>query len=83
MKIELKSIEKNKTWTLINLPPRRKPIRYKQVYRLKYNAIGVIERYKARIVAKGYSQKEGIDYIEAFALVSKFASIQLLLAIGV
>ena len=75
MKLELESIKKNETWTLTTLPPGRKPIGSKWVYRIKYNSEGGIERYKARIVAKGYSQQKGIDYTETFAPVSKFPSI--------
>ena len=81
MKLELESIKKNNTWTLTTLLFRRIVIGSKQIYRLKYNTDDVIERYKARIIAKEYSQKEGIDYTETFIPVIKFASIRLFLAI--
>ncbi|KAL0416653.1 UNVERIFIED_CONTAM: Retrovirus-related Pol polyprotein from transposon TNT 1-94 [Sesamum latifolium] len=50
---EIKSIEKNKTWTLTELPPETKKISVKWVYRTKYNEHGKIDKYKARLVRKG------------------------------
>nr|GEY20036.1 uncharacterized mitochondrial protein AtMg00810-like [Tanacetum cinerariifolium] len=62
MEEEIKSIEKNDTWELITLPKSYKAIRVKWVYKAKKNAKGEVEKYKARIVVKGYKQKHGIDY---------------------
>ncbi|BBG92824.1 ADP glucose pyrophosphorylase large subunit 1, partial [Prunus dulcis] len=64
MDSEIKSIEKNKTWTLTELPAGAKKIGVKWVYKTKYNEHGEIDKHKARLVAKGYSQKHGIDYTE-------------------
>lgn len=46
--------EANKTWSLVSLPPGKRPIGYKWVYRIKYKSDGSINRYKARLVAKGF-----------------------------
>jgi transposase InsO family protein len=70
------------TWTLVPLPTGRTPIGCKWAFKIKHKADGSIERYKARLCAKGYSQKEGIDYTETFAPVAKFASIRALLALA-
>ena len=59
---EIKSIEKNQTWRLTELPAGAKRIGVKWVYKTKYNEHGKIDKYKARLVAKGYSQKHGVDY---------------------
>ncbi|KAE8657590.1 hypothetical protein F3Y22_tig00116989pilonHSYRG00496 [Hibiscus syriacus] len=61
---EIKAIEKNDTWELTSLPKGHKAIGVKWVYKTKQNAKGEIERHKARLVAKSYSQKAGIDYDE-------------------
>jgi hypothetical protein len=79
---ELKSIEKNQTWTLVKCPVDRHPIGCKWVYKTKYDEAGNFKQYKARIVAKGFAQKSGIDYTETFAPVARFTSIRALLAIG-
>lgn len=56
MQIEIKSREKNKTWTLVSLPPGKHAISCKWVYNRKQNSDGFIERYKANLLAKGFNQ---------------------------
>lgn len=62
MNEEMEALYRNRTWILTDLPPGRKPIGCKWVYKIKYKSSGEIERYKARLMAKGYSQREGLDY---------------------
>ncbi|GJR94670.1 ribonuclease H-like domain-containing protein [Tanacetum coccineum] len=54
-------LEKNNTWEIVDLPIRRKAIGSKWVWKIKYKPNGEIERYKARVVAKAFNQREGID----------------------
>lgn len=79
---ELESLERNRTWDLVELPHERKAIGCKWVLKVKCSSDGSIERYKVRVVAKGYAQKFGIDYGETFSLVVKSPSIRALLALA-
>ncbi|CAI5491925.1 unnamed protein product [Closterium sp. Naga37s-1] len=80
MESELKSIEENGTWELVELPEGRKAITSKWLFKIKSDANGNIERYKSRLVAKGYQQKEKVDYKELFAPVVKPTTLRTLLA---
>lgn len=60
------ALEKNKTWDLVELPKGRKFVVCKWVFKLKKGFDDKVERYKERLVTKGYSQKEGIDFHESF-----------------
>ncbi|CAI7735676.1 unnamed protein product [Closterium sp. NIES-54] len=80
MESELKSIEENGTWELVELPEGRKAITSKWLFKIKSGADGKIERYKSRLVAKGYQQKEKVDYMELFAPVVKPTTLRTLLA---
>ncbi|CAI7754210.1 unnamed protein product [Closterium sp. NIES-54] len=71
MDSELKSIEENGTWELVELPEGRKAITSKWLFKIKSDTNGNIERYKSRLVAKGYQQKEKVDYKKLFAPVVK------------
>jgi len=71
MQEEIKSLLDNDTWELVPLTAGRKAIQTRWVYKVKLNADGSISRFKARHVAKGYTQQEGIDYEETFAPVAR------------
>ncbi|CAI7761499.1 unnamed protein product [Closterium sp. NIES-53] len=79
MESELKSIDENGTWELVELPEGRKAITSKWLFKIKSDADGKIERYKSRLVAKGYQQKEKVDYKELFAPVVKPTTLRTLL----
>ncbi|CAI7784169.1 unnamed protein product [Closterium sp. NIES-53] len=80
MESELKSIEENGMWELVELPEGRKAITSKWLFKIKSDAYGKIKRYKSRLVAKGYQQKEKVDYKELFAPVVKPTTLPTLLA---
>jgi transposase InsO family protein len=82
MKEELESIEQNKTWELVNLPINRKPIGCKWVFKLKRDVKGKISKYKARLVAQGFSQMYGTDYDEVFAPVVRQSTFRILLSVA-
>ncbi|WJX32793.1 hypothetical protein P8452_21078 [Trifolium repens] len=79
---ELKSIEKNKTWDLCELPSDKKAIGVKWVYKVKQNPEGKVIKYKARLVAKGFLQKQGLDYDEVFSPVARHETIRLMIALA-
>ena len=71
----------NNTWSLVPLPTNKKAVDCKLVFKIKYKLDGSVERYKARLDAKGYTQQEGLDYIEAFSPIAKMVIIKLFLAL--
>jgi len=79
---ELQAHELNGTWTFENLPEGRKTIESKWVFKKKYVAHTNTHKYKARLCAKGFTQKQRIDYQEVFAPVARYDSIRMMLAIA-
>jgi transposase InsO family protein len=79
---EITSLKENQTWILTDLPPGAKAIPCKWVFRLKKNPDGSIDKYKGRLVVKGFSQRHGIDYSETFSPVAKMGTIRSILSIA-
>jgi hypothetical protein len=80
MNEELDQTEKNQTWELVPRPKNKNVIGTKWIFKNKLNENGEITKNKARLVCKGYSQIEGIDFEETFALVARLEAIKMFLA---
>lgn len=83
MEDELESHNVNNTWTLTELPPGKKAIGSKGVFKLKLDQNGKVVRHKSRLEAKGCSQGHGIDYEETFSPVVRHASLRFLFALAI
>ena len=79
---EYQSIMKNDVWDAIPRPKGKSVVPSKWIYKIKHAADGSIEKYKERFVARGFSQKEGVDYEETFAPVARYTSIRSVLALA-
>ena len=80
MQEEMEALHRNKTWELVPLPQGRKAIGNKWVYKIKRDGNDQVERYRARLVAKGYASKEDIDFNEIFSPVIRLTTIRVVLA---
>lgn len=83
MKIEYDTLKENKTWILVPRPKNKKVLSNRWVFKIKLTQDGQIEKYKARLVARGHIQEEGIDYEEVFAPVARYEIIRSLLAAAI
>ncbi|GJZ85221.1 ribonuclease H-like domain-containing protein [Tanacetum coccineum] len=80
---EMDALLRNETWEIVKLPKGRKAIGSKWIFKIKYQSSGEIDRFKARLVAQGFGQNEGIDYEETFSPVIKMVIVRCLLNIVV
>lgn len=83
MQAEIESIYSNHTWSLVPLPPNKTSISSRWVYKVKPGTRGDLTRYKARLVARGFEQKDGVDFLDTFAPVVRWETIRTLIAIAV
>jgi hypothetical protein len=81
MQAEMNSLLKNHTWDLVPRPQGKNIVKCRWVYKTKFTFEGVVEHHKACLVAKGFSQQEGIDYTETFSLVAKMNYVRLILSL--
>ncbi|KAA0048103.1 gag/pol protein [Cucumis melo var. makuwa] len=80
--LKMESMYSNSVWTLVDQPNNVKPIGCKWIYKRKRDQAGKVHTFKARLMAKGYTQKEGVDYEETFSPVAMLKSIRILLSIA-
>lgn len=78
---EINSMESNRTWYLIDFPPSYKPIGCKRVLKKKLKSDGAIDKYKAHLVAKGFRQRENIDFFYTFSPVTRITSVRVQISI--
>ncbi|GJT73365.1 retrotransposon protein, putative, ty1-copia subclass [Tanacetum coccineum] len=82
MNVEMQSMKDNEVWDLVDLPPNGKTVGSKWLFKKKTDMDGVVHTFKARIVAKGFTQTYGVDYEETFSPVTDIRAIRTLIAIA-
>ncbi|GKA21190.1 putative reverse transcriptase domain-containing protein [Tanacetum coccineum] len=83
MNAEIEALNENHTWVITHLPPGRKAIRNKWIFKIKYKSSGDIDRYKARLVVKGFNQKKSIDFDQTFSPVVKMRTVRCVIALSI
>jgi hypothetical protein len=78
---EYDSILKNNVWAVVPRPHGKSVVTSKWLYKIKHTADGSVEKFTTRFVVRGFSQKEGIDYDEIFALVARYTSIRIIISL--
>ena len=79
---EYDSIMKKQVWEVVSRPQGKKVVGSRWIYKVKHAANRSVEKYKARFMAKGFSQKEGIDYEETFAPIARYSSIWTIISLA-
>jgi hypothetical protein len=82
MKAEIDAVEKNRTWEFADHPRGHRVITLKWMFKLKRDEVGAIINHKAHLVARGFLQREGIDFNDTFTPVVRMESVRLLLALA-
>ena len=79
---EYKPIMKNDVWEVVPRPTGKSVVTFRWLYKIKHVVDGSVEKYKARSVARGFTQKEGIDYDETFAPVARYTTIRTIISLA-
>ena len=82
MQEEISALNKNSTWELVRKPKNAELVTCKWVYKLKKRVDGTIDRHKARLVARGFSQQYGADYEETFSPVARTVTIRTIISLA-
>ena len=82
MSEELAALDRTGTWEIVPLPSHAVPITCKWVFKIKTKSDGSLERYKARLVARGFQQTQGRDYEETFAPVAHMTTVRTMIAVA-
>ncbi|KAM2195645.1 hypothetical protein ACFX1R_029623 [Malus domestica] len=83
MQDELHALDQHKTWSIVTLPKGKKTVGCRWIYKVEFNSDWSIERHKARLVARGFTQIFDVDYKETFVLVAKMNSVRVLISVAV
>ena len=81
MQEEIQELEANNTWEVTSLPPGKTPIGYQWFFKTKINPNDIVNRYKTRLVAKGYNHVKGVDYFDSFSPMVKSVIVLMFLSV--